>query len=155
MTAQYQAGLQVPSFELDLFGRLRSLTHSQLEQYFATEAGARATRLTLVANIANAWLDYATDSSLLLVSQQTVDSAQKSVRLTRLRLEGGIAPRTDLSQAEEILSQAQANLAQQRTLVAQDVNALAAVGRSADRSDPSARPQSTRPGRPWPSFPPA
>jgi multidrug efflux system outer membrane protein len=46
------------------------------------------------------------------------------VRLTRLRLEGGIAPRTDLSQAEEILSQGQANLAQQRTLVAQDVNAL-------------------------------
>jgi multidrug efflux system outer membrane protein len=124
VTAQYQAGLQVPSFELDLFGRLRSLTHSQLEQYFATEAGARATRLTLVANIANAWLDYATDSSLLLVSQQTVDTAQKSVRLTRLRLEGGIAPRTDLSQAEEVLTQAEANLAQQRTLVAQDVNAL-------------------------------
>src|SRR4051812_37560817 len=97
VTAQYQAGLQVPSFELDLFGRLRSLTHSQLEQYFATEAGARATRLTLVANIANAWLGYAADSSLLLVSQQTVDTAQKSVRLTRLRLEGGIAPRTDLS----------------------------------------------------------
>ncbi|MEA3058538.1 MAG: outer membrane protein multidrug efflux system [Sphingomonadales bacterium] len=122
--AQYQLGLQVPSFEIDLFGRLRSLTRVQLEQYFATEAGARATRLTLVANIANTWLDYATDSSLLLVSQQTVDTAQRSVRLTRLRLEGGIAPRTDLSQAMEILSQAEANLAQQRTLLAQDVNAL-------------------------------
>jgi multidrug efflux system outer membrane protein len=124
ITAQYQAGLQVPSFELDLFGRLRSLTHAQLQQYFATEAGARATRLALVADIANAWLNYAADSSLQLVSQQTVDSAQKSVRLTRLRLEGGIAPRTDLRQAEEILTQAQANLAQQRTLVAQDVDAL-------------------------------
>ena len=122
--AQYQLGLQVPSFEIDLFGRLRSLTHSQLAQYFATEAGARATRLTLVANIANTWLDYATDSSLLLVSQQTVDTSQRSVRLTRLRLDGGIAPRTDLSQALEILSQAEANLAQQRTLLAQDVNAL-------------------------------
>jgi multidrug efflux system outer membrane protein len=122
--AQYQLGLQVPSFEIDLFGRLRSLTRVQLEQYFATEAGSRATRLTLVANIANTWLDYATDSSLLLVSQQTVDTAQRSVRLTRLRLEGGIAPRTDLSQAMEILSQAEANLAQQRTLLAQDVNAL-------------------------------
>src|SRR5438270_5982324 len=124
VTAQYQAGVQVPSFELDLFGRLRSLTHAQLEQYFATKAGARATRLTLVANIASTWLAYATDSSLLLVSQETVDAAQKSVRLTRARLEGGIAPRTDLSQAEEILSQAQANLALQRTHVAQDVNAL-------------------------------
>jgi multidrug efflux system outer membrane protein len=122
--ANYQLGLSVPSWEVDLFGRIRSLTRAQLEQYFATETGARSTRLSLVANIANAWLDYAADSSLLLVSQQTVDTAQKSVRLTRLRLEGGIAPRTDLSQAEEILSQAKANLAQQRTLVAQDVNAL-------------------------------
>ena len=37
--------LQVPNFELDLFGRVRSLTHVQLERYLATEAGARATRL--------------------------------------------------------------------------------------------------------------
>ncbi|HZC37610.1 MAG TPA: efflux transporter outer membrane subunit [Sphingomicrobium sp.] len=124
VSAFYQVGLEVPSFELDLFGRLRSLTHAQLEQYFATEAGARSTRLTLVANIANSWLDYATDSSLQLVAQQTVTSAQKSVQLTRARFEGGVAPRTDLSQAEEILTQAQASLAQQRTLVAQDINAL-------------------------------
>jgi outer membrane protein, multidrug efflux system len=124
VSGSYQVGLTVPTFELDLFGRLRSLTHAQLEQYLATEAGARATRLALVAQIANAWLDYAADSSLLAVSQQTVTTSQASVRLTRLRLEGGIAPRTDLSQAEEILSQAQASLAQQRTAVAQDVNAL-------------------------------
>jgi outer membrane protein, multidrug efflux system len=120
----YNLGLQVPSFELDLFGRVRSLTHVQLERYLATEAGARATRLTLVADVANAWLDYAADSSLRLIAEQTAASAQKSVTLTRLRLEGGIAPRTDLRQAEQILASAQADLAQQRTAVAQDVNAL-------------------------------
>ena len=119
-----QAGLSVPSFELDLFGRLRSLTHVQLQRYLATEAGARATRLTLIANIASAWLSHGADSSLLRISQDTAASAQKSVNLTRLRLEGGIAPRTDLRQAEQILSQAQADVAQQRTAVAQDVNAL-------------------------------
>lgn len=124
VSAQYQAGLSVPSFELDLFGRVRSLTHVQLERYLATEAGARATRLTLVANVAGAWLDYAADSSLRQISEQTATSAQKSVTLTRLRLQGGVAPRTDLRQAEQILSQAQADLAQQRTAVAQDVNAL-------------------------------
>jgi len=124
VSANYTAGLSVPSFEVDLFGRLRSMTHAQFERYLATEAGARETRLALVAQIANTWLDYAADSSLLLVSQETVKTSQDSVRLTRIRLEGGIAPRTDLSQAQEILSQAQANLAQQRTLVAQDVNAL-------------------------------
>jgi multidrug efflux system outer membrane protein len=124
VSASYTAGLNVPNFEVDLFGRLRSLTHAQFERYLATEAGARSTRLALVAEIANSWLDYAADSSLLLVSQETVRTSQESVRLTRIRLEGGIAPRTDLSQAQEILSQAQANLALQRTLVAQDVNEL-------------------------------
>lgn len=120
----YQAGLNVPSFELDLFGRVRSLTHVQLQKYLATEAGARETRLTLVADIANAWLDYASDSSLRLIAEQTATSTQKSVQLTRLRLEGGVAPRTDLEQAVQTLSTAQADLARQRTAVAQDVNAL-------------------------------
>jgi multidrug efflux system outer membrane protein len=124
VVAQYTAGFSVPSFEIDLFGRLRSLTHAQLELYFATEAGARSTRLTLVADIADAWLAYAADSSLLLIFRQTAVSAEESVRITRLRLDAGIAPRTDLSQAVEILTQAQADLAQQRTFVAQDVNAL-------------------------------
>ena len=122
--ADYNAGVQVPSFELDLFGRVRSLTHVQLERYLASEAGARATRLTLIANIASAWLDYASDSSLRLIAEQTAASAQKSVKLTRLRLEGGVAPRTDLDQAEQILATAEADVARQRTAVAQDVNAL-------------------------------
>ena len=123
-SASYDAGVQVPSFEIDLFGRVRSLTHVQLQRYLATEAGARATRLSLVANVASAWLDHAADSSLRLIAEQTAASARKSVQLTRLRLQGGVAPRTDLDQAEQILATAEADLARQRTAVAQDVNAL-------------------------------
>jgi len=59
-----------------------------------------------------------------LIDEQTAASAQKSVRLTRLRLEGGIAPRTDLDRAEQILDSTEADLARQRTAVAQDINAL-------------------------------
>ena len=124
LSGSYTAGLTVPSFEIDLFGRLRSLTHAQFEQYLATEAGARSTRLTLVADIADAWLNYATDASLLLIAQETLKSAQESVRITRVRLEGGVAPRLDLDQAQLILTQAQADVAQQTTLLAQDVDAL-------------------------------
>ena len=124
VSAEYQLGLAVPSFDIDLFGRLRSLTHAQFQQYLATEAGARATRLTMVADIADAWLNYGADSSLLLIAEQTAASAEKSVRLTKLRLDAGVAPRTDLDQAEQILAQAQSDLAQQKTAVAQDVNAL-------------------------------
>jgi len=133
VSAQYQAGLDLPSYELDLFGRLRSLTDVQLNHYFATEAGARSTRLTLVANVVTAWLNHASDSSLLKIDRETATSAQKSVRLTRLRLNGGIAPRTDLDQAEQIYDTAEADVARQRTAVAQDVNALQLlVGGSVD-----------------------
>ena len=124
ISANYQAGVGVPSFEIDLFGRLRSLTRVEQQRYFATEAAARATRLTLVSDIASAWLTYAADSSLLLIARQTADNAEKSVRLTRARLQGGVAPRTDLSQAEQILTAAQADLARQRTALAQDINLL-------------------------------
>ncbi len=120
----FSASVGTTAFELDLFGRIRSLSRAALDRYFATEAAARATRLTLVGDIATAWLNYAADRSLLKIAQDTATSAQQSVRLTRARLEGGISPRTDLRQAEQILETANADLAEQTTLVAQDVNAL-------------------------------
>jgi outer membrane protein, multidrug efflux system len=123
-SARYQVGFSLPSFEIDLFGRLRSLTDVQRNRYFATEAAARTTRLALVSDIATAWLNHSADSSLLRIAEDTVTSAQKSVKLTRARLEGGIAPRTDLRQAEQILEGAKADAADQRTALAQDVNLL-------------------------------
>ena len=121
---QYNVGVGVPNFEIDLFGRIRSLSHAQLERYFATESAGRATRLALVASIADAWLLHAADSSLLGIAKDTARSAATTVKLTRARLEGGVAPRTDLAQAEQILTGAEADVAQQTTAVAQDVNVL-------------------------------
>ncbi|MBM6576276.1 efflux transporter outer membrane subunit [Microvirga sp. SRT01] len=120
----FSVGLGITAFEVDLFGRVRSLTRAALDRYFATEAAARATRLTLVGDIADAWLTYAADQSLLRIAQDTATSAQRSVVLTRARLRGGIAPRTDVAQAEQILATAESDLALQRTAVAQDANAL-------------------------------
>jgi multidrug efflux system outer membrane protein len=120
----WSVGLGVTSFELDLFGRIRSLSRAALDRYFSTEAAARATRLTLVGDIADAWLAYAADRSLLRIAEDTATSARRSVELTRARLRGGISPRTDVAQAIQILATAEADLAQQRTSVAQDVNAL-------------------------------
>ena len=112
------------AWEIDLFGRVRSLSHAAFDQYLATQAAARATRLTLVADIANAWLQLAADRSLLLIAQDTEKSAQATVELTQARLNGGIAPRTDLRQAQTVLATAQADRARQATFVAQDINAL-------------------------------
>ncbi|WP_294353949.1 efflux transporter outer membrane subunit [uncultured Sphingomonas sp.] len=120
----FSAQLGVTAFEIDLFGRVRSLTSAALNRYFGQEAAARATRLTLVSDIANAWVTYGSDASLLKIAQDTATSAQRSVQLTRARLAGGVSPRSDVRQAEQVLETAQADLAQQRSLLAQDVNAL-------------------------------
>ena len=130
----------VPSFELDLFGRLASLTRADQERLLATGAAARATRVSLIGDIANAWLTYAADSSLLSIAEQTVRVAERSRQLTEARLRGGVAPRTDLLQAQQILETARADLAVQRARRAQDVNLLQLlVGAPVD---PSLLPQS-------------
>jgi multidrug efflux system outer membrane protein len=121
---EISANVGMPSFELDLFGRIRSLTHAQLDRYFATESAARATRLALVGDIAIGWLTYSADSSLLGIARATVASGEKTVSLTQARLDGGVAPKTDLLQAQQILETARSDEALERTAVAQDVNAL-------------------------------
>jgi len=123
-TTSYELQAGTTSWEIDLFGRLRSLSHSAFDQYLASSAAARATRLTLVADIANAWLKLGADRSLLAIAEDTEKSAQVSVDLTQARLNGGVAPRTDLRQAQTVLATAQADRARQQTLVAQDINAL-------------------------------
>jgi multidrug efflux system outer membrane protein len=123
-SSSWSANVGTTAFELDLFGRIRSLSSAALNRYFGQEAAARATRLTLVGDVASAWLTYASDRSLLAIAQETARSAEASVRLTDMRLKGGIAPRTDLRQAQQVLETANADLAQLRTALAQDVNAL-------------------------------
>jgi multidrug efflux system outer membrane protein len=120
----YDAQLGMSAFEIDLFGRLRSLSHAAQDRYFATEAGARAARLTLVAEVASAYLTLATDRSLLSIAVDTETSASRTVDLTRARLQGGVAPRSDLRQAQTILDQAKSDRADLTTVVAQDRNAL-------------------------------
>jgi multidrug efflux system outer membrane protein len=120
----YDANLGFSGWELDLFGRLRSLSHAAQQQYFASEAGARAARLTLVGEVAGAYLTLAADRSLLAVSESTVASGAKTVDLTRARLSGGVAPGSDLTLAETLLDQARSDRAALITQVAQDRNAL-------------------------------
>jgi len=114
----------VSSFELDLFGRLANATAAQREQALASEADTRTVRIGLVADLTEAWLTYAEDRDLLAIAQDTASNAARAVQLTRLRLKGGIAPRTDLSQAEQVLYTAQGDLAEQKTALAQDGNLI-------------------------------
>ena len=124
LSAYYTADVGTTAFEIDLFGRVASLSEAALDEYLTTEAAARSVRISLIGEIARAWATRAADAELLAIAQDTVDSADKSVRLTRARLEGGVAPRTDLRQAETVLYTAQSDLASARTAVIRDTNAL-------------------------------
>lgn len=132
----YDADIGFSAFEIDLFGRLRSLSHAAQQQYFASEAGLHQARLTLVAEVAAAYLTYAADQSQLAIAQDTATSARKTVELTQARLNGGVAPRTDLRQAQTILETANADLASLTASIAQDRNALELlVGAKVDDAD--------------------
>jgi multidrug efflux system outer membrane protein len=118
------AGLSISSYELDLFGKVRSLTDAALETYLGTEEASRATRVSLIAETANAWLTLGSDRSQLAISQQTLASAQRSMEVTRRRLDAGAASRVDVSSAETVYQQARSDVASTTTLIAQDRNAL-------------------------------
>ena len=124
VTEQYSAQLGLSAFEIDLFGRIQSQSNAALSEYLGTVAGVRAARLTLVAETAGAYYTLATDRSLLAIARDTVASAERTVSLTGARVRGGIAARTDLRQAETVLRQAEADLADLTALVQQDRNAL-------------------------------
>lgn len=114
----------VSGFEIDLFGRLANATEAQRNRAFATEAVARALRIALIADLADTWALYAADRDLLAIAETTAANARESVRLTRLRLEGGVAPRTDLTQAQQVLAGAEQAIAEQKLALAQDRNLL-------------------------------
>ena len=114
----------VSSFELDLFGRVRSLSDAALESYLATEEARRTAQIALVAETAGAWMTLASDRSLLGLARQTEESARRSVEITRRRLEAGVASRLDVRQAETVWHQARTDILRQTTAIAQDLNAL-------------------------------
>jgi multidrug efflux system outer membrane protein len=125
----------ISSFELDFFGKYASATQAQRDTALSTEAAARTVRLGLVADLAQAWANYAADNDLLRIAQATAANAERSVTLTSARLKGGVAPRTDLRQAEQVLETARGDVASQRTALAQDVNAIRLlVGADFDQS---------------------
>ena len=123
-TDSYRLTAGISSFELDLFGRLSSLSHAALDQYLATEAGARTVRLSLVGELASAYLTYAANRSLAAIAADTLASAQRTTELTDARLQGGVAPRTDLAQATQTLERARADLQNLTTQLAQSRNAI-------------------------------
>jgi len=120
----YSLNAGVSAFEVDLFGRVRNLSRAALEQYFATEEAQRSTRISLIAEIASAWLTLASDQDQLRISQESLKSFEQSLDLTRAQFRIGVASELEARQAESTYQGARNDIAVLRTRLAQDKNAL-------------------------------
>jgi multidrug efflux system outer membrane protein len=120
----FDVGVGFTSYEIDLFGRVRSLNHQRLQQYLGFEETRRSTQITVIAAVANAYLTLLADEQLLRITQDTLASQQESLKLIKMSFDGGVATALDYHQAETTVATAQANLALYTREVAQDLNAL-------------------------------
>ncbi|WP_300754564.1 efflux transporter outer membrane subunit [Janthinobacterium sp.] len=124
ITRQYTANLGVSSYELDLFGRVRSLSDSALEQYLGTEEARRAQQISLVSSVASAYLNLVADQQRLLVAQDTLKSQQASYDLAVHRFDAGAASGLDKYNAQTSVESARSDVAVYTSQVALDQNAL-------------------------------
>ena len=127
VSRQYSANLGFASYELDFFGRVRSLEEQALQTYLGTEDARRSAQISLVAEVANAWLRLAADRERLALARDTFETRKKSFELTRRSFELGAVSGLELRQSETLMQTARADAARYAALVAQDENALALV----------------------------
>jgi len=121
---QWSVGLGISAYELDLFGRIRSLKDQALEQFLATEQARRSTQISLIAAVANAYLTLAADRELLKLVQSTLDAQLSTYNLIERRFSVGISSELDLRQAQTRVDAARVDMAQYTRQAAFDVNAL-------------------------------
>jgi outer membrane protein, multidrug efflux system len=120
----FETGIGFTSYELDFFGRIRSLNHAALQQYFGSGETRRSVQLTLVAEVATAYLTILADQTLLDITRETLESQKQSYALTQRMFNAGTTTELALRQAESTVDTARANLAQYERQIAQDRDAL-------------------------------
>jgi outer membrane protein TolC len=103
---------------------VRNLTKAAQEQYLASEEGRRATRVTLIGEIAAAWLTLASDRDQLATSERTLKTYAQTLDLTKAQFRIGTASALEMQQAETSYQSARNDIAVLQTEVAQDLNAL-------------------------------
>lgn len=124
VSRQYSASLGFSAFELDLFGRIRSLTNQAIETYYSVEEEAKSAQLSLVAETAAMYLQLVSDREVYDLTVATAENRRKTYELIKQKFEAGVASDLDVSQARTILEEAMVSLASAATRVGQDENYL-------------------------------
>lgn len=109
---EYSVGVGIPAWEIDFFGRLDSLKQAALQEYLSSEAALKSTQLTLVAEVADAYLSWQASLAQLELSVSTQKAREESYQLINRRYEGGLSSELALRQAETALHEARIAVAQ-------------------------------------------
>ncbi len=121
---RYDANLGVAAWEIDLFGRIRSLKDRALEEYMASEQARRGAQILLVSSVAGAYLNLAADRENLALAQTTLEAQQGAYDLIKRRRDLGLAQEVDLYRSQTQVDTARGNVALFTQRVAMDKNAL-------------------------------
>ena len=121
---RYDVNLGITSWEIDFFGRIRSLKDQALEEYLATEQARRSAQILLVSAVAHAYLTLAADREALKLAQTTLETQQAAYDLIQQRYDVGLATELDLRRAQTQVDTARGDVARYTQQVAQDENAL-------------------------------
>ena len=127
LLSEYEVGISELSWELDFWGRVRSLKDSALESFLATDAARRGAAVSLVAQVANSYLSLRELDERLMLARKTVASREESLRIFTRRYQVGSTSKLDLTQVETLLTQAQglsAQLEQERAAQAHALTLL-------------------------------
>ncbi|CAP44577.1 efflux transporter outer membrane subunit [Bordetella petrii] len=133
--SSYQVGVGLNAYEIDLFGRVRSLSEAALREYLATEEAARTVQISLIGEVLEAYI--AADGALrrLQLTQETLTTRLASLELIRSRHDSGVASTLDYQDALALTEAARADLERTEREYQQARNALALlVGNGADRN---------------------
>jgi len=121
---QYSVNLGVVSWEIDFFGRIRSLSERALDEYLATQQARRSAQITLVSEIARVYLTLAKDRENLKLARETLAAQQGDYNLIKSRYDVGVATELDLQRAETRVDAAKRDLAGFIKDIARDQNGL-------------------------------
>ncbi len=112
------------AWQLDFFGQIRRATEAARAQLLATEDAREAVILTLVSDVASNYFSLLELDLQLQITNQTIKTQEDSVRLTKLRLQRGVATKLDVLQAQQTLDTANATVPDLERLIAQEEDAI-------------------------------
>ena len=124
ISSQYGVNIGTTAWEVDLFGRVRALKDQALEQYLATEAAQKSVQISLIANVANAYLTLKADEAQLELTKTTLKAYEESYELTKRSFDIGASSQLDVTQLKTEVERARVMMHEYTRLVAQDKNAL-------------------------------